>query len=351
MTDHSDPGEALSYHLVARATRSAYREMARLRQTRGNWAAAYAELRDRGAALGDPREESEKLRERGIRIILQSEEAYPEPLRHIPSPPFALYLRGAAAALGAGATTLAIVGTRRPGHEGRRIAEQFSGALAAAGYRIASGLAFGIDRAAHEGCLAAGGVTVAALAGGMDAVYPGSHEPLARQILAQGGALISEYPPNEPPYGYRFLERNRIISGIARGVIVIEAPESSGALATARYAAEQNRDLFVVPGSAAAPNFRGSHALIRQGAELVTSPDEILQAYGAMPQAGKTHAVPQGANREESLVLRALAEAGIPLQVDKLSATTRLEPRIVNRTLTFLLLRGIVKEREDGYTI
>ena len=246
--------------------------------------------------------------------------------------------------------TLAIVGTRRASADGKKTARDFARELACAGFTIASGLAFGIDAAAHEGCLDAGGVTVAVLAGGLDSVYPLSHEALAQKILAHGGAIISEYPPGEEPFGYRFIERNRLISGISRAVLIVEAPESSGALATARYAVEQNRDLFVVPGAIAAANFKGSHTLIRQGAELVTSPDEILEAYDIVKKE-KAVAQRRGESPEEILILEALETISAPADVDKIITMTRLEPRIVNRTLSFLILRGIVKETGGGYTI
>jgi DNA processing protein len=184
----------------------------------------------------------------------------------------------------------------------------------------------------------------------LDVIYPHSHRGLAEQILARGGTLISEYPPGEPPLAYRFIERNRIMSGISRGVLIVEAPESSGALATARYAVEQNREVFVVPGGVSATNFKGSHALIRQGAELVTSPDDILEEY-EIDKKEIVSARASASSPEEIVILRALAEIGGAADVDKIIAMTRLEPRTVNQTLSFLLIRGIVKETEGGYTI
>ena len=162
--------------------------------------------------------------------------------------------------------------------------------------------------------------------------------------------LVSEYPPGEAPLAYRFIERNRIMSGISRGVLIVEAPESSGALATARYAVEQNRDVFVVPGAITSTHFTGSHALIRQGAELVTSPDDILDAYDIDKK--KMAVASAGASSpEETLILKALADISAPADVDKLIALTKLEPRVVNQALSFLLLRGIIKETDAGYTI
>ena len=352
--------EASYYHALTIATQSGYATIKKYRAMGGgSWEVAFHTFQKDGktrAPLPDPREAYERMASLGIRLVLAEQKEFPEALRHIPYPPFGIYLRGGAmlaAALNAardGAPTIAVVGTRRASADGKKTARSFGRALTAAGCTIASGLAFGIDAAAHEGALDAGIATVAVLAGGLDVVYPHSHRGLAERILASGGTLISEYPPGVAPLAYRFIERNRIMSGISRGVLIIEAPESSGALATARYAVEQNREVFVVPGAISATNFKGSHALIRQGAELVTSPDDILEAYDIDKK--ENIAVRAGASSpEEIVILKALAEIGAPADVDKLIALTRLEPRTVNQALSFLLMRGIVKELNEGYTI
>jgi DNA processing protein len=361
--------ESSYYHAIAIAMQSGYASIKKYRTAGdGSWKAAYGMLKEsepslyeRGIALPDPHEEYERMEQMGIQLILDSQKEFPEALRHIPHPPFGIYLRGDATALTTrvrntpqstsdGASMLAIVGTRRASADGKKTARSFAHALAAAGFTIVSGLAFGIDAAAHEGALDADGTTIAVLAGGLDAVYPQSHNALAKKILEHGGALISEYPPGEAPLAYRFIERNRIISGISRGALIIEAPGSSGALATARYAVEQNRDVFVVPGAINTGNFKGSHALIRQGAELVTSPDDILEAYGINK---KEHVLAHAtaSSPEETLILTALARSSAAADVDKLIALTKIEPRRVNQALSFLIIRGIVKESNEGYTI
>jgi DNA processing protein len=352
--------EAYYYHALAIATRSGYATLKKYRVSGdGSWEAAYHTLKDdalmleeNDISLPEPREAYERMVSLDIRLVLAEQKEFPEALRHIPYPPFGIYLRGQgiSTAVQDIAPTIAIVGTRRASADGKKIARHFARELAAAGCTIASGLAFGIDAAAHEGALDAHAATVAVLAGGLDTIYPHSHRGLAERILASGGTLISEYPPGVAPFGYRFIERNRIISGISRGALIVEAPESSGALATARYAVEQNRDVFVVPGAALSTNFKGSHALIRQGAELVTSPDDILAAYN-LDKKKDVAARNAGTSSEEILILKALAEIGGIADVDKIIGVTRLEPRVVNQTLSFLLLRGIVKETDGGYTI
>jgi len=348
------------YNALAIGTRSGYATMGKYLIAGGErWKAAYdalakdtAALTDNDIVLPDPSEAYAGMTARGIRLVLADQKEFPEALRHIPYPPFGIYLRGGAMppATQDDPPTIAIVGTRRASADGKKTARSFGRELAAAGCIIASGLAFGIDAAAHEGALDTRGATVAVLAGGLDAIYPHSHHGLAERILASGGTLISEYPPGAPPLAYRFIERNRIMSGISRGILIVEAPESSGALATARYAVEQNREVFVVPGAVMANNFKGSHALIRQGAELVTSPDDIFKAYNINKRENAS-ARANAASAEEIVILKALAEIGAPVDVDKLIVLTRLEPRTVNQTLSFLLIRGIIKETEGGYTI
>jgi len=351
--------EAYYYHTIAIATRLSYATMKKYRAAGdGTWATAYHALKEGRLALPeyagplpDPAEAYERIESLGLRLVLDTQKEFPDALRHIPYPPFGIYIRGdAATTLPSMLTTLAIVGTRRASADGKKIARSFARELAGAGFTIASGLAFGIDAAAHSGALDAGGTTVAVLAGGLDDIYPNSHRALAERILTSGGTLVSEYPPGEPPLAYRFIERNRIMSGLSRGVLIVEAPESSGALATARYAVEQNREVFVVPGAITATRFAGSHALIRQGAELVTTPDDILDEYGINRA---TIATPRqsASSPEETLILKALADISTPADVDKLIAATRLEPRVVSQTLSFLLIRGIIKESDAGYTI
>jgi DNA processing protein len=339
--------EKLFYNAVAIALESDYRAMANLRQQFGGWEAAYASLNE-PIALPDPQSAWKPMETHGIRLTLRENPSYPKPLAEIPHAPFGLYSKGSVAKVGL--IPLGAVGTRRATPEGKITAGRFAHALAEAGFAIVSGLAFGIDCAAHAGCLEGGGAAIAVLANGLDSVYPSTNAPLAERILKNGGMLVSEYPPGSPPLPYRFLERNRIISGLSKGILVVECPAKSGALATARYAFEQNRDVFVVPGPIAHPNFFGSHALIRQGAELVTKPEEILEAYGIRREEEGIN-VDEGAAPEEKLVLQALRGSSTPLDVDKIISLTRLEPRTVNQTLTLLVLKGSVKENGNGYTM
>lgn len=346
--------EALYYNAVVTAVAGDYKKLCQLKERCGEWVRAYKTLRDipkNGAFAAT----QATLARSASTLVLQRDAEYPPLLQEIAQPPFGIYVRGTLppGMLQPSATpalVIAIVGTRRATPEGKAITRNFARDLAQAGFIIVSGLAFGIDAAAHEGCLDANGTTVAVLAGGLDKMYPRENTKLAEKILATGGAIISEYPPGEPPYPIRFLERNRLISGLARGVLIVEAPYGSGSLATARFALEQNRDVFVVPGPITQKNFEGSHQLIRQGATLVTTPAEILEAYGVGSEQ-KIAAQWDGLPPEERLILKALQEIATPAEVDKITAITKLEPRVVNQTLSFLLFRDLIKETKDGYTI
>src|SRR5438046_6728900 len=220
------------------------------------------------AALGAVRPEREisVLARVDATLVTWPDAEYPVRLRHIPDPPLALAVRGA---LAADEPAIAVVGARRASEYGRRIAEELARGLAQAGVTVVSGLATGIDGAAHRAALAAGGRTVAVFGTGIDRVYPSWHRGLAAAIAARGG-LVREFPCGAPRLQFHFPRRNRIISGLTRGTVVVEAAEQSGSLITARCALEQDRDLFAVPGPAGVPGHRGPNGLIRQGARLVT---------------------------------------------------------------------------------
>jgi DNA processing protein len=347
MTTNTDA--SLYYNSVATIATGDLRKLAKYKELFGSWENVYGELRRFGAPVPDPTEASEKLARAEVRLVLfEEEQNFLPALRETPSPPFGMYIKGNIPENAA--ASIAIVGTRRATPEGKNIARRFARGLASGGFCVVSGLAFGIDSAAHEGCLDAHGATIAVLAGGLNDLYPRSNERLAENILKSGGGIISEYPLGTPPLPYRFLERNRIISGLSRGTVIVEAPLGSGSLATARYAVEANRDVFVVPGSITNSHFEGSHALIRQGAELVTSPEEILEAYGVVPET-KILGKEKVAAPHEMLIIKALREIAAPTSVDKIIAMTKLEPRIVNQSLAFLLMEDFIKEESGGYTI
>jgi DNA processing protein len=209
-------------------------------------------------------------------VFTLGDAAYPPALLESPDPPLLLYVQGRLSALSL--PSVAVVGSRRPTAQGRDNAHAFARDLAAAGFAVVSGLALGVDAASHEGALAAGGATVAVVGTGIDRVYPPRHRELAQRIVAAGGALVSEFTPGTPPLASNFPRRNRIIAGLSRGTLVVEAALQSGSLITARLANEAGREVFAIPGSIHAEQSRGCHALIRDGAQLVESAAEIVAA-------------------------------------------------------------------------
>lgn len=216
----------------------------------------------------------EQMSELGIELLFKDEAAYPPLLREIPQPPVALFVRGCGDILVR--PHIAVVGSRNASRAGLALAESFAAELATLGLVVCSGLALGIDGAAHRSALRAGGTTTAVMGTGLDCIYPPSHEPLAREIAASG-ALIGEFVPGTPPLRGHFPRRNRIIAGLCMGTLVVEAALHSGSLITARLAMECNREVFAIPGSIHNPRCRGSHALIRQGAKLVETTEHILE--------------------------------------------------------------------------
>jgi len=337
--------EKFFYNAVWNTIGCNHREAAKLKAKNASWEKIFAGLKNDEKII-DPEEEWQKLGKYNIKMIFSDEPDFPEFLREIYWPPLAIYVKGEKEFLKNPA--VAVVGTRKATEDGLEIARQFGRELAEAGITVASGLAFGIDSAAHKGCLDAGGKTAAVLACGLDNIYPKSNERLAEEIIAAGGALISEYPPGIPPLPHRFIERNRIVSGLSLGTVVIEAPEASGALATARFASEQNREVFVVPGPAGHRNFSGSHRLIRSGARLVSKPADVLEDLNLTePSMEKDY----GKTGEEKIILEILSNSVEPLGIDKIAEMAELESRVANQAITLLLLKNEIKEEGEGYII
>jgi len=247
----------------------------------------------------EPDEELRQAAERGIAIVPFTSPDYPAILRRTPEPPLVLYVQGEIEP--ADAVALAIVGTRRPSHYGTTQAGRLAAELAARGMTIVSGLAHGIDTAAHRAALDAGGRTIAVLGGGIARLYPAANAALADDI-AQHGAVVSEFPLHTKSLRAFFPRRNRIVSGLALGVLVVEAAFKSGALITADWALAQGREVFALPGRVTDRRSRGCHLLIKQGAALVETSDDILEGLG---DVGKTLAPPRPRRKEEPLELAA----------------------------------------------
>ena len=276
-------------------------------------------------------------------VILFGEEEYPELLGHIADPPVLLFVRGA---LPQG-FTVGVVGSRRASHYGRQVAEKIGRDLAGVGVHIVSGLARGIDTVAHRAALEGGGTTTAVLGSGIDRIYPPENVKLAGQILQQGGAVVSEYLPGTPPLPHNFPRRNRIIAGLSRGLLVVEAHLRSGSLITARLALEENRDLFVVPGSVLKETFLGSHRLIQDGAKLVTEARDILVEY-RMYLPGISSQEREITLSEDEWILYGFLDTEVPKHPDQLTQESKLAPEVVMQCLTEMDLKGVVLSVPGG---
>jgi DNA processing protein len=283
----------------------------------------------------------------GITPIGWTDSAYPVSLTTIADPPPVLWARGSMDALHAPA--VAIVGSRAASPYGLSVAEQLAGDVAARGLVIVSGLARGIDSAAHRGALAGGGVTVGVLGSGVDVMYPPEHAALAREMEARG-AVISELAPGTPPLRMFFPRRNRIISGLSRAVVVIEASERSGSLITARCALEQGRDVLAVPGNILTGRNRGAHALLRDGAKIVECADDILDELGiarCAPATPGAHDPPRQTAKAFDPVLDCVPR-GEPCDLDAISERSGLSPVRLLPRLFELELQGLVSRVGGG---
>ncbi|HUN72250.1 MAG TPA: DNA-processing protein DprA [Steroidobacteraceae bacterium] len=299
----------------------------------------------------------EWLRASGARLILWGDEDYPLQLAAIAGPPAALYVYGEVAVLQT--AQLAMVGARRASPLGRTIARELAGALAQSGLTITSGLAVGIDAASHEGSLAGGGRTVAVFGTGLDRVYPPENAALASRIRV-AGALVSEFPPGTGPQPQNFPRRNRVISGLALGTLVIEAACGSGSLITARRALEQGREVFAVPGSIRSPLSKGCHQLIRDGAQLVEGPVDVLdqlkvsqsiQNVKSMCRGGRggRGVAPDGdtpLDKEYEMLLDALGFE--PATIDTLVTRSGLSGESIASMLLILELEGRIAPYPGG---
>ena len=282
----------------------------------------------------------EQIQSKEIQVLTWLDEAYPQRLKEIEQPPPVLYLRGALVPEDAWA--VAIVGTRRVTPYGRQVTEEVASFLAANGVTVVSGLARGVDAIAHNAALKAGGRTLAVLGSGVDRIYPPENRALAGKIF-EHGAVLSDYAPGTPPEASNFPPRNRIISGLSMAVVVIEAGETSGALITAEFAAEQGREIFAVPGNILAPQSKGTNKLIQQGALPLLSTDDILQVLN-LTRVGQHKAARKvlPADEVEEKLLNAIGEE--PLHVDEIRNQTGLPVEKVSAALVMMELKGMVRQ-------
>ncbi|MGO9567502.1 MAG: DNA-processing protein DprA [Desulfomonilaceae bacterium] len=289
--------------------------------------------------------EMEILQKLGARIVSRWDEDYPPNLKEIYDPPALLFVRGAIVSQDTRA--VAVVGARNPTRYGLDVTEQISRDLVREGITLISGLARGIDTACHKAALKGGGRTIGVLGCGLDVPYPRENKDLIEEMV-KTGAVISEFRPGVAPLATNFYRRNRIVSGLAKGILVVEATRNSGSLITAAHALDQNRDVFAVPGSVMNKRSSGPHHLLKQGAGLVESADDIVQALftplAAKPQPSLFEAPEEGENLSETarLVLEALDPDPVP--IDLLGETLKIDAGILSGALVELELHGLIRQ-------
>ena len=296
-----------------------------------------------------PQRELERIEAQGIAVTHPGHRAYPRLLAEAAGRPSILYVRGELTP--ADETGVAIVGTRRATPYGRQVAERIATELAQAGVTVISGLARGVDGVAHRTALAAGGRTIAVLGSGPDVIYPGEHRRLAEEILTAGaGAIVTEHPPGAAPDAVNFPARNRIISGMSLGVVVIEAPLRSGALITATFAADQGREVFVAPGSVFSPASEGTNLLLRDGARIVRDGADVLEDLniGARREAAAIQAE-MPLDDTERRVYEAVG--GEARHIDELAEAAGLGPGQAAAVLLTMELKGLVKNHGAQYYV
>jgi DNA processing protein len=316
------------------------------------WKAAPAELAQAGLGLKviervvqarenvDLEQVWDKIQKQGIQILTWHDEAYPQRLKEIDQPPPVLYVRGEY--LPDDLFAVAVVGTRRVTAYGRQITEELAAFLAANGMTVISGLARGVDAIAHQTALKAGGRTIAVLGSGVDKIYPPEHRTLAEQMMERG-AILSDYALGTQPEAANFPPRNRIISGLSLAVVVVEAGETSGALITAEFAAEQGREVFAVPGSILAPQSKGTNKLIQNGALPLLSVNDLMQALD-ITRVGEQKAARKimPADAIEAKLLTVLTNE--PMHVDEIRNQSELPIEKVSAALVLMELKGMVRQ-------
>ncbi|MCM8807098.1 MAG: DNA-processing protein DprA [Candidatus Omnitrophica bacterium] len=279
--------------------------------------------------------EIDYIEKEGINVITIKDKNYPNLLKEIYDPPFLLYVKGN---LNFNEFSISIVGTRNPSHYGLKMAEKFASELASIGFTIVSGLARGIDTSAHIGALRVNGVTVGVLGSGFNYFYPPENKRIEKEIIKKG-AIITEFPSLVPPEKYNFPKRNRIISGLSKATIVIEAGPKSGALITANFALEQGREVFALPGRIDTVYSKGTHKLLKDGAILIENVQDILEALNIKVEKKEKHMELEA--NEENIILKILDR---PLHIEEIMVKTKIKPENLFSILTKLQIEDKIEE-------
>lgn len=291
----------------------------------------------------DPIKKIEELRKKEIKVLPVDDEDYPKSLKSISDPPICLYLRGS---LPNNNLIFAIVGTRSPTNYGKQIAYKFAKELTEAGFTIVSGMAYGIDTVAHRACLETKGKTVAVLGCGVDIVYPAANRSLYQSIIKNNGAIISEFPPGHTVLKGLFIARNRIISALSSGVMIVEGTKDSGSLITARYAAEQGKEVFAPPSPITSEMSEAPNILLKQGAKLVTSIEDIFEEFNIKISPKKKEDKLKKLTEIEKLIFNTLEKK--PLKIDDISLLIKKPINEILNTISLLEINGLIEKNSQN---
>jgi len=295
----------------------------------------------------DPKKELEKLKEKGISVLSQDDNQYPQSLKKIADPPICLYIKGNFSNFDFEKDFfLAVVGTRRPTSYGETLTKKFASQLASMGIVIVSGMALGIDSLAHWAALNSLGRTIAVLGCGVDLIYPPNNRGLYQEILKKGGLVISEFPPGRTILKGLFVTRNRLISGLSSGVLVVEGGKNSGALITAKYAAEQGKEVFAPPSPINSPMSEAPNFLLKQGAKLVTDVSDILDDFNLKITPKKKNNLAKELSDDERLIFESLTI--LPKTVDDLILETKIPISKILNLLSILEIKGLIEKNKEG---
>ena len=308
-----------------------------------NWAEKFVKFR----SLFDPVKKLEEIKQKAITAIPIGHKQYPKPLRGMADPPICLYIKGDINNFDFEEDLcFGIVGTRTPTTYGQQIASKFSQELTEAGFVIVSGMAIGIDSVAHQTTLNNGGRTIAFLGCGVDIIYPAVNANLYHRIINKGGLIISEFPPGEMVVKGLFIARNRLISGLSLGVLIAEGAKDSGAMITARYAAEQGKEVFAPPGPLNSEMSEAPNILLKQGAKLVTGIGDILDEFNIRIVPKKKEEIEKELNEAEKNIFAILQDQ--PLLSDEISSQTKVSIDKILNILSLLEIKGIIEKNSEG---
>lgn len=295
----------------------------------------------------NPSDELKKLKKNGIKVLSWEDKKYPPQLKNIFDPPVCFYIKGNLKSIDFGNSYfIGIVGTRNPTPYGIQITKKFGGELSHAGFVIVSGMATGIDATAHKSALESKGKTIAVLGCGVDIPYPPSNAKLYSEIIDKDGLVVSEFPPGHRVLKGLFVTRNRIISGLSKGVLIIEGLKDSGALITARFAAEQGKEVFASPGPITSPFSQAPHLLLKQGAKLVTSVEDIFEELGLRLIPKRRENIEMQLDRKEKEIFQALQKE--PLLIDEIAIEIHKPVYEALDTISLLELKGVIEKNSEG---